>query len=93
MIVEALISAIIGFGLAAGAVRRWPGRFPQRGLTLATGPAAAVVGAGLTHSALGGGQPVATVVAAAAVAVAMLSLLVRGGKRATRPVTADFVGL
>ncbi|MFC7219835.1 hypothetical protein ACFQLX_16940 [Streptomyces polyrhachis] len=91
MMVEALISAVIGFALAAGAMRRWPGRFPQRTLTLATGPVAAAAGAGIAHSALDGGQPVATVLAAAAMAVAMLSLLVRGGKSGTRPVAADFV--
>ncbi|WP_407704030.1 hypothetical protein [Streptomyces smaragdinus] len=93
ILLEALSSMIIGFGLAMAAVRRWPARFPQRLLTLATGPAAALVGAGLTHSALGGDEPVATVVVAGAVAAALLSLLVRDGKRATRAVTADVLRL
>ncbi|OKI09636.1 hypothetical protein A6A06_02935 [Streptomyces sp. CB02923] len=77
MIWEALGSVIVGLAITLAATRRLPGRFPSRPLTLATGPAAALLGAFLAHSILGPDHFFKTLLAAAALSVAMLSLLVR----------------
>ncbi|GAA2660026.1 hypothetical protein [Streptomyces lunalinharesii] len=84
MIWEALGAVIVGFAIALSA-RRWlPERFPDRVLTLATGPVAALLGALLTRSILGPGHPVQVMVAAFAVGAALLSVLVRPPRRRPR---------
>ncbi|MEU7634797.1 MULTISPECIES: hypothetical protein [unclassified Streptomyces] len=85
MIWEALGAVIVGFAIALSA-RRWlPERFPDRVLTLATGPVAALLGALLTRSILGPGHPVQVMVAAFAVGAALLSVLVRPPRRRPLP--------
>lgn len=77
MIWEALGAVIVGFAIALAATHRLPERFPSHGLALATGPVAALFGALVARSILGPGHPVQTLLAAAAVGAALLSLLVR----------------
>ncbi|GCD35055.1 hypothetical protein OEIGOIKO_02798 [Streptomyces chrestomyceticus JCM 4735] len=81
MVWEALGSVIVGLAIALAATRRLPGRFPARTLTLATGPAAALLGAFLAHSILGPGHFFQTLLAAACLGAAMLSLLIRPAHR------------
>ncbi|MFD6434228.1 hypothetical protein [Streptomyces venezuelae] len=77
MILEALGSMLLGLGLAWAAAHRYGHRLPTRALVLSTGPAGALIGAFITHMALGPGHAAATLVGAAAVSAALLSLLVR----------------
>ncbi|MGW6027657.1 hypothetical protein [Streptomyces sp. NPDC055099] len=77
MILEALGSALLGFALAWAAAHRLAARLPARKLVLSTGAAGAVIGAFVTHMALGAGHALGTLVGAAAVATALLSLLLR----------------
>ncbi|AIA05774.1 hypothetical protein ACFU90_12055 [Streptomyces noursei] len=92
MIWEALGAVIVGFAIALSA-RRWlPERFPDRVLTLATGPVAALLGALLTRSILGPGHPVQVMVAACAVGAALLSVLVRPPRRRPRRPAAPLKG-
>ncbi|MEW2387494.1 hypothetical protein AB0933_03935 [Streptomyces venezuelae] len=77
MILEALGSILLGLALAWAAARRYGHRLPTRTLVLSTGPAGALIGAFITHMALGSGHAPATLVGAAAVSVALLSLLLR----------------
>ncbi|MFH8406500.1 hypothetical protein ACH4FX_17165 [Streptomyces sp. NPDC018019] len=77
MVWEALGSVLVGLVITLAATRWLPGRFPARLLTLATGPAAALLGAFLAHSILGPGHFFQTLLAAAGLSAAMLSLLVR----------------
>ncbi|MFK8848934.1 hypothetical protein [Streptomyces sp. Ac-502] len=83
MIWEALGAVIVGLAIALAATRKLPGRFPSRPLTLATGPAAALLGAFLAHSILGPGHFFQTLLAAAGLGAAMLSLLIRPAHRLT----------
>jgi hypothetical protein len=75
MIWEALGATALGFAIAYAAVRQLPERLPNRPLVLATGPAAALLGGLICHIVLGGGHPLVTLAVAAAVSVAILSLL------------------
>ncbi|QEV20082.1 hypothetical protein [Streptomyces alboniger] len=77
MILEALGSALLGFALSWAIAHRLARRLPSRSLVLSTGPAGALVGAFITHMALGPGHAPATLLGAAAVSAALLSLLVR----------------
>ncbi|WP_030619504.1 hypothetical protein [Streptomyces sclerotialus] len=77
MIFEVLGAAALGLAIALAAVRRLPGRFPSRSLTLATGPGAAVFGALVAHTVLGPGWAPAVLLAAVGVCAALLSLLMR----------------
>ena len=81
MIWEALGAVIVGFIIALSAMRWLSDRFPARTLTLATGPAAALFGALLTRSILGPGYPAQVLVAAIAMSAALLSVLLRPGRR------------
>ncbi|WP_237323237.1 hypothetical protein [Streptomyces sp. JJ36] len=81
MLWEALGSVILGLALAGAAARWLPGRFPHRPLLLATGPVAALLGGLITRVVTGPGHPVAVLTVAAAVCVALLSLLHGGGSR------------
>ncbi|MCX3059403.1 hypothetical protein [Streptomyces beihaiensis] len=84
MLLEALGSALLGLALAWTAGRRIPHRLPQRALVLPTGIAGGLFGAFVTHSALGPDHEAATLVGAAVMATALLSLLLRPGRGRTR---------
>ena len=77
MILEALGSAVLGLALAWAALHRLSHRLPLRALVLATGVAGALFGDFVTHSALGPGTLLASLVGAAVVSAASLSLLLR----------------
>ncbi|MEV5505923.1 hypothetical protein [Streptomyces orinoci] len=77
---EALGSVLIGLAVSYGALRWLParfGRFRSRALALATGPAGGLFGGLLTHSVLGPGHAVATLLGSLVVGVTLLSLLLR----------------
>ncbi|MDJ0343867.1 hypothetical protein QMK19_28335 [Streptomyces sp. H10-C2] len=74
---EAVAFAALGLGIAYAATHFMPDRFPSRSLVLATGPVAALVGGLITRTVLGGGHLAVTLPAAALVAAALLSLLIR----------------
>ncbi|MET9504662.1 hypothetical protein ACFYO5_19505 [Streptomyces sp. NPDC006259] len=84
MILEALGSAVFGLVLAWAAVHRLSHRLPARTLVLATGVAGALFGDFVTHSALGPGSPFASLLGAAIVSTASLSLLLRPATRLRR---------
>ncbi|GAA5703118.1 hypothetical protein AQJ43_01505 [Streptomyces avermitilis] len=84
MFLEALGSAIIGLALAWAAVYRMPHRLPARSMVLSTGVAGALFGAFLTHSALGPGHVLVSLIGAAVVSAASLSLLLRPAERFRR---------
>ncbi|MEV0093567.1 hypothetical protein [Streptomyces sp. NPDC050738] len=85
MIWEALGSVLLGLALSWTAAHRLSDRLPARRTVLVTGPVGALFGAFLTHSAIDPGSAagvIATLLGAAAVAVVLLSLLLRpaGGR-------------
>ncbi|MFI6346552.1 hypothetical protein [Streptomyces sp. NPDC050560] len=77
MIVEALGSLLLGLVLASLAALWLPHRMPPRLVLLPTGAAGALLGAFVTHSALGPGHPGLTLLGALALGAAALSLLLR----------------
>ncbi|MFF2850827.1 hypothetical protein ACFVT5_31525 [Streptomyces sp. NPDC058001] len=77
MLWEALGSGVVGLALAWVALRRMPDRLPTPALVLPTGIAGALFGAFVTHTALGAGNIAATLIGAAAISTALLSLLLR----------------
>ncbi|MFD9905481.1 hypothetical protein [Streptomyces sp. NPDC059063] len=77
MILEAIGSTLLGLALAWATARRLPHRLPSRVLVLSTGVAGALVGAFITHTALGPGHVPVTLLGAVVVAAALLSLLLR----------------
>ncbi|MEV5977837.1 hypothetical protein [Streptomyces sp. NPDC052114] len=81
MILEALGATLLGLALAWAAAHRLGHRLPARSLVLSTGTAGALVGAFITHMALGPGHAPATLAGALAVSVALLSLLLRPTRR------------
>ncbi|MFI9719114.1 hypothetical protein ACIHFE_05565 [Streptomyces sp. NPDC052396] len=88
---EALGSVLIGLAVASGALRWLParfGRFRSGALALATGPAAGLFGALLTHSVLGPGHALATLVGSLVVGGTLLSLLLRPSGPPRRSATA-----
>ena len=88
MLFEALGSALLGLLLAGVAVHRLSHRLPARSLVLATGPAGALFGAFVTHTALDPGNVLLILLGAAVVSVASLSLLLRPSGRLRRSATA-----
>ncbi|MEV0976087.1 MULTISPECIES: hypothetical protein [unclassified Streptomyces] len=88
MIFEALGSAVIGLVLAWAALHRLSHRLPNRALVLATGAAGALFGDFVTHSALGTGSALPSLIGAAIVSAASLSLLLRPAGRLRRSATA-----
>jgi ABC-type antimicrobial peptide transport system permease subunit len=84
MLLEALGSALLGLVLAVVAAHRLAHRLPARSLVLATGTAGALFGAFVTHSALGPGNILLTLVGAVVVSAASLSLLLRPARRLRR---------
>ncbi len=88
MLFEALGSALLGLVLAGVALRRLSHRLPARSLVLVTGPAGALFGAFVTHTALDPGNVLPILLGAAVVSVASLSLLLRPSGRLRRSATA-----
>ncbi|WP_018544355.1 hypothetical protein [Streptomyces sp. LaPpAH-108] len=84
MILEVLASAVLGSALAWTATRRLPHRLPSRALVLATGLAGALFGDFVTHSALGAAPVLVSLLGAAVVSAASLSLLLRPAGRLRR---------
>ncbi|MGW2487002.1 hypothetical protein ACWCV9_07240 [Streptomyces sp. NPDC001606] len=77
MILEALGSVVLGLVLAWAAAHRLAHRLPARPLVYSTGAAGALFGDFVTHSALGLGSAYLSLLGAAAVSAASLSLLLR----------------
>ncbi|MEV5318451.1 hypothetical protein AB0K92_12485 [Streptomyces sp. NPDC052687] len=84
MLLEAFSSAILGLVLAWAYVHRLPHRLPARPLVLSTGAAGGLFGAFLARGALDTGGFLLTLIGAAVVAVASLSLLLRPAGRLRR---------
>ena len=85
MLLETIGFVVVGFAVAYAATRAFPGRFASVPLVRATGPAAGLRGGLVARSVLGPGHAAATVTLAAAVAVALVTLLLRPEHRATAP--------
>ncbi|MBJ6640254.1 hypothetical protein H4K36_24660 [Streptomyces sp. DHE7-1] len=84
MILEALGSALVGLLLAWAATQRLAHRLPAPALVFATGVAGALFGDFVTHSALGPGTALLSLLGAAVVSAASLSLLLRPAGRRLR---------
>ncbi|MET9450705.1 hypothetical protein [Streptomyces cinerochromogenes] len=84
MILEALGSAVLGLILAWAATHRLAHRLPARPLVYCTGVAGALFGDFVTHTALGPGTALLSLLGAAIIAVASLSLLLRPTGRLRR---------
>ncbi|GGS79810.1 MULTISPECIES: hypothetical protein [Streptomyces] len=84
MILEALGSAVLGLILAWAATHRLAHRLPARPLVYCTGVAGALFGDFVTHTALGPGTALLSLLGAAVIAVASLSLLLRPTGRLRR---------
>jgi hypothetical protein len=84
MILEAFGSAVLGLVLAWAAVHRLSHRLPTTTMVFATGVAGALFGDFVTHSALGPGSVLVTLIGAAVVSAASLSLLLRPAGRLRR---------
>ncbi|WP_433402978.1 hypothetical protein [Streptomyces sp. CA-146814] len=90
MIWESFGAAVLGLVLAWAAVRSLADRLPSARAVYLTGALGAVFGAFLTHSALGPGHGVATLIGAVFVGAVTLSLLIRPrGRRLTRSAAAQ----
>lgn len=86
MILETVVSALLGLGLSLTAVRLLPRRLPARRVVVPAGLLGALFGAYVTRAALGQGHPVATLCGALAVAAVVVSLLLRpAGSRVSGP--------
>ncbi|MGP3982650.1 hypothetical protein [Streptomyces sp. KR80] len=89
MLWESLGSALIGLAVAYAGTRWLPERLPARPLVLVTGALAALFGGLLTYTVMGDGHPLATLLGALVVGVALLSLLIRpSGRRVRRSAAA-----
>ncbi|BCM69309.1 MULTISPECIES: hypothetical protein [Streptomyces] len=84
MILEALGSAVLGLLLAWAATVGLGHRLPARPLVYCTGVAGALFGDFVTHTALGPGTALLSLLGAAAISVASLSLLLRPTGRLRR---------
>ncbi|MFF9362084.1 hypothetical protein [Streptomyces griseoluteus] len=84
MILEVLGSAALGLVLAFAAAHRLPHRLPARPLVFATAVAGALFGDFVTRSALGPAPVLLTLLGAAVVSAASLSLLLRPAGRLRR---------
>lgn len=74
-------STLLGLAASSTAARWLPHRFPDRRLTLATGPTAALLGGLVTRVVLGPGHLAVVCAVALTVSAALLSLLIRRGPR------------
>jgi hypothetical protein len=81
MILEVLGAAVLGLVLAWAAAHRLQHRLPARPLVYSTGLAGALFGDFVTHSALGPGSALPSILGAAIVSTASLSLLLRPARR------------
>ncbi|OON81286.1 hypothetical protein [Streptomyces tsukubensis] len=88
MIFEALGSVVLGLAMAWAAAHSLPHRLPVRSLVYATGAAGGLFGAFVTHTALGPGHGLLTLIGAVAVSAALLSLLLRPSRRMRRTTSA-----
>ncbi|GGW32646.1 hypothetical protein GCM10010503_05660 [Streptomyces lucensis JCM 4490] len=88
MILEALGSAVLGLFLAWAAAHRLSHRLPSRPLVYSTGLAGGLLGDFVTHSALGPHTVLPSLLGAAIVSAASLSLLLRPTGRLRRSATA-----
>ncbi|MGV4987470.1 hypothetical protein ACWC0C_11580 [Streptomyces sp. NPDC001709] len=89
MILEALGSAVLGLILAWAASHRLSHRLPARPLVYSTGIAGALFGDFVTHTALGPGVAWLSLLGAAIISAASLSLLLRpSGRLRRRSLTA-----
>jgi hypothetical protein len=88
MILEALGSAVLGIVLAWAAVHRLSHRLPATRLVFATGIAGALFGDFVTHSALDSGSLLVSLLGAAVVSAASVSLLLRPSGRLRHSATA-----
>ncbi|MFJ2605987.1 hypothetical protein ACIQOU_35910 [Streptomyces sp. NPDC091279] len=77
LLLEALGSAVLGLVLAGAAVHRLAHRLPARSLVFATGVAGALFGSFIARSALDPGSFLLSLIGAAVVSAASLSLLLR----------------
>lgn len=84
VILEALGSALLGIALSWAAVRRLPDRLPAPRVVYGTGTLGALFGAYLTHTALGSGHLLGTLLGALFVGGVTLSLLIRPEARRLR---------
>ncbi|ANH93293.1 MULTISPECIES: hypothetical protein [unclassified Streptomyces] len=89
MFLEALGSAVLGLLLAWAVFHRLSRRLPSRPLVLSTGVAGALLGDFVTHSALGSAPVLSSLLGAAVVSAASVSLLLRpAGRLRRRSLTA-----
>ncbi|MEV6764706.1 hypothetical protein AB0N16_29515 [Streptomyces sp. NPDC051105] len=84
MLLEVLGSALLGLALSWAAASRLSHRLPARPLVFSTGVAGALFGDFVTHSALGPGTALVSLLGAAIVSAASLSLLLRPAGRHLR---------
>ncbi|MET7379396.1 hypothetical protein ABZT08_11290 [Streptomyces sp. NPDC005526] len=84
MFLEAFGSAVLGLLLGWAAFHRLSHRLPSRPLVLSTGVAGALFGDFVTHSALGTDNVLPSLLGAAVVSAASLSLLLRPAGRLRR---------
>ncbi|RST24980.1 hypothetical protein EF908_02285 [Streptomyces sp. WAC04770] len=90
MLWESFGATVLGLVLSWAALRSLSARLPSARAVYATGALGALFGAFLTHSALGPGHGVATLVGAVSVGAVTLSLLIRPrGRRLTRSAAAQ----
>ncbi|MFC4331182.1 hypothetical protein ACFPC0_26065 [Streptomyces andamanensis] len=89
MFLEALGSAVLGLLLGWAVFHRLARRLPSRPLVLSTGVAGALLGDFVTHSALGSAPVLSSLLGAAVVSAASVSLLLRpAGRLRRRSLTA-----
>jgi hypothetical protein len=89
MILEALASAVLGLILSWAAAHRLSHRLPARPMVFSTGIAGALFGDFVTHTALGPGAAWLSLLGAATISAASLSLLLRpSGRLRRRSLTA-----
>jgi hypothetical protein len=81
---EALGSVLLGLALSWAALRRLPDRLPTQRVVYPAGTLGALFGAYLTHTALGTGHLLGTLLGAVLVAAVTLSLLIRPATRRLR---------
>ncbi|WP_129306779.1 hypothetical protein [Streptomyces sp. L2] len=84
MILEVLGSAVLGLVLAFVATRRLAHRLPAQPLVYSTAVAGALFGDFVTHSALGPGTVLLSLLGAAIVSASSLSLLLRPSRHLHR---------